>query len=452
MSEFQNYPNRERAIAVVDPFSTGADLAMEINKLGLKCVQILSMLDSPISGLVLSDVKIDFCATVQHNDKAEDQDKAINETAKQLRDLPYNLIAVIPGAEPGVELADQLSYRMHLRSNGIAKSLARRNKYLMGEFVRNAGLRAVKQAKCTKIQEVDAFLQTLVLPGQDLSSLRCVVKPVQSAGTDDVFLCSNADEAREAFGKIIGKVNNVGVWNDSVLVQEFLVGKEYVVDTISRDGAHKIATLWEYDKRPCNGSSFVYFGMKLRPTNTPQAKALIEYAGRVLDALDIKHGPSHMEVMLNSFEEPNGAIRYEPCLVEVGARVHGAEGSWVPVVNECIGYSQVTLTIDVYLDGILFNSIGKDSYLLKKAGRSIDLVSRYSGVVRSLAGDRFIKNLPSYRKVNWEVKPGDFVHKTIDCYTRPGMVQLVADTEEEVERDTEAIHELELTGLLELEN
>lgn len=39
----------------------------------------------------------------------------------------------------GVELADQLAHRMGLRSNGVAKSLARRNKYHMGENVRAAG-------------------------------------------------------------------------------------------------------------------------------------------------------------------------------------------------------------------------------------------------------------------------------------------------------------------------
>lgn len=58
-----------------------------------------------------------------------------------MKALPFTVIAIIPGAETGVELADQLSYRMGLRSNGIAKSLARRNKYHMGETVRSAGRR-----------------------------------------------------------------------------------------------------------------------------------------------------------------------------------------------------------------------------------------------------------------------------------------------------------------------
>ena len=41
----------------------------------------------------------------------------------------------------------------------------------------------------------------------------------------------------------------------SVLCQEFLRGKEYVVDHVSRDGVHKVVMVWVYDKRPCNGSA-----------------------------------------------------------------------------------------------------------------------------------------------------------------------------------------------------
>lgn len=56
-----------------------------------------------------------------------------------LQDLPFPILAVIPGAETGVELADQLSSRLGLRSNGTSQSIARRNKYYMGETVRAAG-------------------------------------------------------------------------------------------------------------------------------------------------------------------------------------------------------------------------------------------------------------------------------------------------------------------------
>ncbi|CAN0369390.1 unnamed protein product, partial [Laminaria digitata] len=52
-----------------------------------------------------------------------------------LLDLPHPVIAVLAGAETGVELADRLSARMGNRNNGEDLTLARRNKYLMGEQV-----------------------------------------------------------------------------------------------------------------------------------------------------------------------------------------------------------------------------------------------------------------------------------------------------------------------------
>ena len=33
-----------------------------------------------------------------------------------------------------------------------------------------------------------------------------MVKPVESAGTDDVFLCRSLEEAETAFNRILGKV------------------------------------------------------------------------------------------------------------------------------------------------------------------------------------------------------------------------------------------------------
>jgi biotin carboxylase len=125
---------------------------------------------------------------------------------------------------------------------------------------------------------------------------------------------------------LIGKRNGLGLMNDGALVQEYLVGTEYVIDHVSRDGVHKIVCIWEYDKRPANGASFVYFGMRLRASDTPRAQEMIAYAEKVLDALDINQGPSHMEVMYCS----DG-----PCLVEVGSRCHGGEGTWLQVRRTC---------------------------------------------------------------------------------------------------------------------
>ena len=108
----------------------------------------------------------------------------------------------------------------------------------MGETVRAAGVRAVRQQRATTWAEVEAFL-TEWKPDPFV----VVVKPIQSAGSDDVFKCQSVAEVRAAFDKINGHLNGLGVVNEGALVQEFLAGDEYVIDSVSRDGVHKVSTI-----------------------------------------------------------------------------------------------------------------------------------------------------------------------------------------------------------------
>ena len=50
--------------------------------------------------------------------------------------------------------------------------------------------------------------------------------------------------------------------------------------------------VWVYDKRPRNGSQFVYFGMLPIDPKSAEAQVLIPYTRGVLDALGMAHGVS----------------------------------------------------------------------------------------------------------------------------------------------------------------
>merc|ERR1711972_478524 len=108
------------------------------------------------------------------------------------------------------------------------------------------------------------------------------------------------EEANEHFHLLMNSQRVNGGANAGVLCQEFLKGKEYVVDHVSRDGVHKCVMVWEYDKRPTNGAAFVYYGMIPVDSNTELAKLLIGYIEGVLDALKLDNGPTHGEVMMTS--------------------------------------------------------------------------------------------------------------------------------------------------------
>ena len=100
--------------------------------------------------------------------------------------------------------------------------------------------------------DVQAFLKSESFP--------VVLKPTESAGSDGVKLCYTLEEAKEHFETLMkGQLVNGGDC-PSVLCQEFLMGTEYVIDHVSRDGVHKLCMIWVYDKRDVNGANFVYYG------------------------------------------------------------------------------------------------------------------------------------------------------------------------------------------------
>ena len=144
------------------------------------------------------------------------------------------LVGVVAGSELGVEAADLLSEALSLPSNGSgALSEARRDKCKMQDRVGAAGLRSVRHARAECWGDVLGFLDWVEMP-------LVVLKPLRSAGSDSIFKCRDEAQARRAFEAIIHKPNALGGVNEAVVVQEFLQGTEYIVDTVSRDGQHKV--------------------------------------------------------------------------------------------------------------------------------------------------------------------------------------------------------------------
>ena len=337
-------------------------------------------------------------------------------------------VCLITGAETGVELADKLAYTYGTRCNGIELGNARRNKFLMQEELRRQGrIRTVQQRLCRSEAEVREFLVDLKAKSPT-GSLKCVVKPNESAGTDSVFLCGTEVDAVGAFHAIHKQINGLGQVNDGALVQEYLSGTEYAVDGVSRDGVYKIVAVWEYDKRSVNGANFVYHGMFLRDGTNPRIRAVMEYAKQVVAGLKIHQGPSHMEVISCEVSNPTaggagagvvsaGGKQYSPCLVEVGTRCHGGEGSWVPVAAECAGYTQLDATLNCYLRPDRFDALPLEPTLVK-AGCEAFMVSYYKGILKDVPGLDVIRGLKSFRRVDLLTQPGGAISPTIDCFTR----------------------------------
>ena len=429
------------AIAIVDALSTGACIAADAQARGYAIVHVVSFEPSPeVANMVPAHLK---GALRWHTELFADENKPLEgeaeRLARALAALPLRLAAVVAGAETGVKLADHLSEACGVRTNGARGSEARRNKWDMGEKVRAAGVRAVMQLQADAWAPVSKFLDEWTP-----SPFEVIVKPVESAGSDGVTLCGSRDATRAAVDGLVGKVNGLGVVNAGVLVQEFLKGDEYVVDGVSRDGEHKVIALWRYDRRPTNGAGFVLHGQVLIDDAAPEAPTLIGYAGKVLDALEFAHGPSHMEIKLN----PSSG----PCLVEVGARCHGAEGFWCAVADEAVGYNQASAALEAYVDAPAFAAHPPTPVApLRAAGRIKYLLFHRGGALARVnpAALAEICAMASYRGHEVFVKDGSTVAPTIDCFTWGGAVKMANPSEAAMQADYARIEALCLDGLWE---
>lgn len=410
-------------VVVVDPWSTGETLATEFLNIGKVVVAVWTSVEFE------SNTGRYFANIVGDN---------VDLVVAYINSLQVLVTVVVPGAETGVILADELSVQYHTRMNPFELSTARRNKYIMGETIRAAGVRAVQQTIATEWNQVNSFLESW-----NPSPFQVIVKPNQSAGSDDVFLCTNELQVKTAFEKINGCINHLGCVNEGVLIQEYLQGTEFVIDTISKDGEHKVCAIWQYDKRSANDQFNVYFGMKPLAVTGDQERALVEYIFAVLDALKFENGPGHGEVKMT----PSG-----PVLVEIGARCHGGGGVWQILAQKAFGMDQITATALLYSDPSSFDKLANFPADIVQHCIFCDLVSYEEGIIEDIPGEKALKNLASCHNIIFDVQRGQNLRFTKDMFSSPGQVQLVHNSAEQVESDYKLIHELLRSGFFTLKS
>ena len=174
----------------------------------------------------------------------------------------FQLAAVFCESDSGLADAEVLRQLLQVEARDEPDCCeARRNKFLMLQACQAAGLAVAHQKLCTFKEEARNFAeQELSRNSRVRGAARVVCKPFRGVASESVYLCSNSHDVDDAWDKITATtVFGQGGNHDSMLVQECLLGTEYAVDVVSRNGQHKIAAVWRYDKRPANGAPFCYF-------------------------------------------------------------------------------------------------------------------------------------------------------------------------------------------------
>jgi biotin carboxylase len=445
-----------RGILVVDGFSenhSGYIIERAIQDYNVGVVRVISPYMARGLQKQLEELKQSQEQQVQELDFFQQTAPLDPQDLKRWLDsLPFPLEAVICESDSGLDYAERLACaidelittnpQMHLpplKHNGYLE--ARRDKYQMNERCRSRGIQTVWQALCRTPEEALKVAQGSAMSWQsNIADHGVIIKPRRGVASDRVALCRTLDEVSSAASQILDSIvfGTYDVRHDAVLMQEYVDGTEYAVDVISRDGAHKTAALWVYEKTSTNedGASnpFAYLSGKLVSAddpNHPFAHAIMDYVEECLTALDIHWGMSHSEVKVSS----KGLIR----LMEVNVRQQNDH--FGPICNICMGYNAFDLCLSAYLDDpndddTLFANVPSRP-TLERQGVIINLACFVEGLVCKIHHLEEIQGLESY--VTMELFPGfevgSTVRRTKDIRSDCGWVHLVHESDDCMMRD-----------------
>ncbi len=415
-----------KSIIIVDCISTGINYIGDIINRGFKPV-VLELIPAG------EDVEAYRKMLNSHYSQIDEKFDIIHEmdtyeeTLEAVKKLDPELI--LPGNEHGVVLATKLSNDLGLLCNSIENLDAMTLKNKMQERLKENGLRYIRGKVISSVDEAIEFYDA-----ENLSQV--VLKPIYSAGSSGVKLCSNKDEMINSIDEIFNnKQNYYGESINELLLQERIIGDEYIVNTVSNNGIHRVTLIWKYNKVRTHDGSILYDTAEtVNHLNLGEAK-MVEYAYQVADAIGIEYGPVHGEFMIDD----NG-----PVLIEVNCRPCGGNMS-AKFLDKIAGHHETDAILDSYLKPVRFSEKRKERYRLYGHGALKFFSVPHDIVAKSAPVINIGPKLKSYFKSTIEKNFDNavFYRKTEDLNTVGGVVYLVNESSEILHHDLDFLRNIE---------
>ena len=395
-----------RNIIVVDCISTGIHFIGDIINRGYNPI----VLELKAAG----DVESYKAMLKSHYDEINEKFDMIyekdtyEETLEEVRKADPALI--VPGNEHGVILATKLANDLGLLCNPIENLDAITLKHEMHNRLAEKGLRHIRGKPVRSLEEAIEFYDSKGLE-------EVVIKPIYSAGSTAVRICSNKEEMIDAIKELFNMKNYYGGDIDELLVQERIKGEEYIVNTVSCEGLHRVTLIWKYHKVKTNEGAIIYDTVEtINELGIAEAE-MVEYAYNVADALGIKYGPVHGEYMIDE---------KGPVLIEVNCRPCGGNMP-AKFLDRISGQHETDSILDSYLKPVRFFEKAKQRYRLLSHGALKMFIVPEDIMARSAPMTSISPNLKSFHKTSFDEMDhgGVFFTKTEDLNSTCGIIYLL---------------------------
>ncbi len=412
-----------RNILIVDAFSTGVNFIEDIKMRGYQPAVLWTKRSDAIFGLmegVRSPIEHRYAKDAKFYVEAD----SYEETLALVKKLDPKFI--LPGADLGVELATRLAEDLGLPGNGSSNIPTMTNKYLMHKALTDADIRGIRGKIVHDKEEMLSFYDEEGLTG-------CVLKPYRGASSVDVRICDSREELIAAYDEVFSTGNYMGGEEEGMLLQERIVGTEYIVNTVSYAGKHKLSAVWKHSKKKVAGGGMVYNYTETLSRPETGCTELIRYAFRVLDAVGITYGNVHSEFMIDE---------KGPVLIEVNARPMGSD---MPAhfLDKIWGHHETDLALDAYLNPEEFTAHINDPFRPLAKGLKKHLIAKDDKIFTSAPVLSLIRRQKSFCHARLGKALSDHLARTVDLDTSAGVVYLANTDEGQLIRDKDFLERAE---------
>ncbi len=348
------------------------------------------------------------------------------ETVEEVK--KFDPLLIVPGNERGVILATKLSNELGLLGNSIENLDAMTLKNEMHKRLAEMGLRSIKGKVVHSLDEALEFYDS-----ENLKEV--VIKPTYSAGSTSVRICLDREEMIDSINQLFDNVNYYGDEIDELLIQERINGIEYIVNTVTHKGIHRVTLVWKYNKVKTAEGAIVYDSCETVNELSLGEAEMIEYAYKVADALEIQYGPVHGEYMIDE---------KGPVLIEVNCRPCGG-GMPATFLDRISGQHETDSILDSYLKPKCFFDELIKRYKLYAHGTLKFFITPKNMIVRSSPIVNIEKKLKAFHDsslINTTYQDMIF-KKTEDLNSAAGYVFLVNEDKAKVDHDLNFLRDVE---------
>lgn len=238
--------------------------------------------------------------------------------------VPFDLAYTV--GDTYLETVAQINHELGLKTNPLRTVSAVNDKALMREVLRDTPVQQVASAKIHSRIGLEEFATSNGFP--------FILKPIRGSASKDVHIVSDAAQLTDLIAGLEFAADDSADDAAPWVVEEFLEGREFSVETHSAAGEHQILAVTEKFKT----ENFVEIGHVVPARISAAEHAMLtDETMAVLTALGVEEGPAHTELILTAkgprlvetHTRPGGDAIVVLIRIVAGYDIHEMTFSWL---------------------------------------------------------------------------------------------------------------------------